>query len=176
MPLAPRHLPRSPVKVIIRLVTTLYFSPLSTPSSRRCHPTFGVNALNPGNRAEHTLPGMPSRSHQQPRNGPSIRRVRPSRDFPSHFAPVFMFPRRTRVVPSQQLSLLVPKHGVRRLQGPARFSVRSNLANVDLRSHGVRLQQNFLSSGSLHRIRYIWTGRRLRARQSGEGDGYRGNG
>jgi len=61
-------------------------------------------------------------------------------------------------VPSQQLSLLVPKHGVRRPSRSSRFSVRSNLANVDLRSHGVRLQQNFLASGSLNRIRYIWTG------------------
>jgi hypothetical protein len=79
-------------------------------------------------------------------------------------------------MPSQHLSVLVPKLGVRRLQGPARFSVRSNLANVDLRAHGVRLQQNLLSSRSLNRIRYIWTGRRLGARQSGEGDGYRRNG
>jgi len=55
MALAPRQLPRSPVKVIPPRNHSL-LSTLSTPGSRRCHPTFGVNALNPGNRAEHTLP------------------------------------------------------------------------------------------------------------------------
>jgi hypothetical protein len=140
--------------------------------TRRRHPTLGVHSLNASHRAKHTCSRMPSRTHQQPRNRPSLRSVCPRRSFPRNLAPILMFPGRTRIVPPQHLSMLVPQLGLRSLQSPPRLPIRRNLAHVNLRPHGMRLQQNYLPSRSLNRIRHSRTCRRFRARQRAKRHGY----
>jgi hypothetical protein len=119
----------------------------------------GVHPLNRRHLREHAPSGMVHDIHQQPRDGPGIRRVRVSQSFAADFAAVFQLPRWTGGMASDDLTVSIRQFGVGRLQGPYELAIRSSPTSIDLESRGMGKQNNLFTGSCSDRSRDF--GRRL---------------
>jgi hypothetical protein len=119
----------------------------------------GVHPLNRRHLREHAPSGMVHDIHQQPRDGPGIRRVRVSQSFAADFAAVFQLPRWTGGMASDDLTVSIRQFGVGRLQGPYELAIRSSPTCIDLESRGMGKQNNLFTGSCSDRSRDF--GRRL---------------
>jgi hypothetical protein len=119
----------------------------------------GVHPLNRRHLREHAPSGMVHDIHQQPRDGPGIRRVRVSESFAADFAAVFQLPRWTGGMASDDLTVSIRQFGVGRLQGPYELAIRSSPTCIDLESRGMGKQNNLFTGSCSDRSRDF--GRRL---------------
>jgi len=115
--------------------------------------------LNRCHVGKQALAGMSYGTHQQPWNGVSIQGIHVGYCFARDLAAVFQFPCRTGEMASDNLTLSVCQLCIGRLERPGELSVRAGLAGIDLRSRGMRGEDNFFGRRSLDCIRHV--GRRL---------------
>lgn len=98
---------------------------------------------------------------QQPGNGIGIRRIDPSYSLARDLAPVVMLPGRPGIVASNNGAVVVMKLCLWRLQGPPAFAIGALLANVNLHTRRMCLQNYFFIRWSFDFFRRIWRGARL---------------
>lgn len=120
-----------------------------------------VNSLDGRDLGEYTAAGVASGSHQQPGNGIGIRRIDPSYSLARDLAPVIVLPGGPGVVASNNGAVVVMKLCLRRLQGPPAFAIGALLANVNLHTRRMCLQNYFFIRWNFDFFRHIGRSTRL---------------
>jgi hypothetical protein len=125
----------------------------------------GVHALDVRHTGERALPCMSHAIHQEPLDRVWIEGVDMSDGLAGDFTAIFKLPCRSRRVLADYFVIAVAQFRLRCLERPGDLAVRAGLTGVDLRSLGMREQDNFLACGHLNRVGHVGCGLFLRVRQ-----------
>jgi len=118
----------------------------------------GVYPLNCCHLAEQTFAGMTHYIDSQPLNRARIVGVDVRRRFSSDLASVVQLPRRAGEMASDNFAVAIFQFGIGRLEHPSKFSIGAKPAGVNLRSGGMRHQNDLFAGMCLNRIRHFGWG------------------